>query len=325
MIVECGLYRDGRRVGGRLTLEEAHGHRADLDGSFVWVAMDDPGDEQLDAVRDTLDIPAEAITAVAVRRDRSRLQRHDGGAITMVMHTARYDEANETVDFGQVGLIVTSTAVVAVVLGDVDRIGQLTAQLDSEPRATRVGPAGALAALVGAALDGYPDVLDGIADDIGEVEAAVFDNPRTTPTERIYSLNRTVLELRRAIGPLREAVDRLGDGGRRLVDESAIALFIDLSDDAHRLWEQVQGHHDLLSSVLSANLTQVALRQNEDMRKMSAWAAILAVPTAIAGIYGMNFTHMPELDWKWGYPLVIVVIAGICVGLHRQFKRIGWL
>lgn len=178
---------------------------------------------------------------------------------------------------------------------------------------------------MGAALDGYPDVLDGIADDIGEVEAAVFDNRRTTPTERIYSLNRTVLELRRAIGPLREAVDRLGDGGRRLVDESAIALFIDLSDDAHRLWEQVQGHHDLLSSVLSANLTQVALRQNEDMRKMSAWAAILAVPTAIAGIYGMNFTHMPELDWKWGYPLVIVVIAGICVGLHRQFKRIGWL
>ncbi len=317
MIVECGLYRDGRRVGGRLTLEEAHGHRADLDGSFVWVAMDDPGDEQLDSVRDTLDIPPDAINAVAVRRDRSRLQRHNGGAITMVMHTARYDEANETVDFGQVGLIVTATAVVAVVLGDVDRVGRLTAELDSEPRATRVGPAGAL--------DGYPDVLDGIADDIGEVEAAVFDNPRTTPTERIYSLNRTVLELRRAIGPLREAVDRLGDGGRRLVDESAITLFIDLADDAHRVWEQVQGHHDLLSSVLSANLTQVALRQNEDMRKMSAWAAILAVPTAIAGIYGMNFTHMPELDWKWGYPLVVVVIAAICVGLHRQFKRIGWL
>jgi magnesium transporter len=157
------------------------------------------------------------------------------------------------------------------------------------------------------------------------VEAQVFSGSRHNPAERIYKLKREVLEFSRAASPLVQPVQQLASGDFDLVHPEVRNYFRDVEDHLLRANEQVEGFRDLLTSVLSANLTQVGVRQNEDMRKISAWVAIVAVPTAIAGIYGMNFSNMPELRWDFGYPLVIGVMLAICLGLYRYFRSSGWL
>jgi magnesium transporter len=168
-------------------------------------------------------------------------------------------------------------------------------------------------------------VAEGVAVDIQQIEEQIFSEQRANPAERIYKMEREVLEFHRAVVPLTAPVDRLARGHFDLIDDELRTYFRDVHDHLLRVSQQIQGFRDLLSSALQANLTQVSVRQNEDMRKITAWVAILAVPTAISAIYGMNFTHMPELEWTFGYPLVIGVIAVICTVLYTRFRRAGWL
>src|SRR5262249_35095849 len=149
--------------------------------------------------------------------------------------------------------------------------------------------------------------------------------PMTNTAERIYELKRQVLELHAAVVPLAEPLDRLARGRHDLIAENLRAYFRDGHDPLLRVIDRIEGCRDLLTSVLAANMTQVTVRQNEDMRKISAWGAIIVVPTLIAGVYGMNFRNMPELKWRFGYPLAIGVILLICFALYRYFRRIGWL
>ena len=171
----------------------------------------------------------------------------------------------------------------------------------------------------------YAPVMDSIDRQIREVEGEVFSPSRANPAERIYTLKREVLELHDAVAPLLEPVEALARGRHGLIDDEMRPYFRDVHDHLLRVVDQVEGFRELLTSVLTANLTQASVRQNEDVRRISAWAAIIAVPTAIAGIYGMNFEHMPELGWRYGYPLVIGVIVVVCVVLYLRFRRVGWL
>jgi magnesium transporter len=182
----------------------------------------------------------------------------------------------------------------------------------------------ALHAIVDKVVDDYAPVIGGLDQDIREVEGHVFSEAPRNPAERIYKLKREVLELYGAVAPLVEPVGRLerGDG---LVPEDLRPYFRDVKDHLLRSVREIEAFRELLTSVLSANLTQVSVRQNEDVRKISAWAAIIAVPTLISGIYGMNFEHMPELTWTFGYPLALAVMAIVCLLLYRNFKRAGWL
>ena len=183
-----------------------------------------------------------------------------------------------------------------------------------------------LYAILDHVVDGYGDVAQTIDGEIQAVEREVFSAERTNPAEQIYKLEREVLDLYRAVAPLSEAVDEIAEGrfeampGRAATSTSATST-ITCSGSAGR----IAGFRELLSSALQANLTQVSVRQNEDMRKISAWVAILAVPTMVAGIYGMNFDHMPELHWRYGYPTVLLLIAIVCLVLYRRFRRAGWL
>ena len=174
-------------------------------------------------------------------------------------------------------------------------------------------------------VDDYVPVVHAFDGAVREVEGEVFSSSRSNPAARIYNLKREVLELHDAVAPLVDPLDRLARGRHELVHEEVRPYFRDVHD--HLLWvvDQVESFRDLLTSVLAANLTQASVRQNEDVRRISAWAAIIAVPTMIAGLYGMNFEHMPELSWKYGYPLVLVVILVVSGLLHRQFRRSGWL
>jgi magnesium transporter len=189
----------------------------------------------------------------------------------------------------------------------------------------RCGPGAVLHAIVDRVVDDYQPVLAGLEDDVEEVEQEVFAPGRRNPAERIYKLSREVIEFHRATGPLVEPLRQLADGRHEIVHEDIREYFRDVYDHALRANEAVDSLRELLSGVLQANLSQVSVRQNEDMRRISAWVAIIAVPTMVAGIYGMNFEHMPELKWSFGYPLSIAVMLVACVSLYRYFKRVGWL
>ncbi|HUC07785.1 MAG TPA: magnesium and cobalt transport protein CorA, partial [Solirubrobacterales bacterium] len=174
-------------------------------------------------------------------------------------------------------------------------------------------------------VDGYGDVAQTVDGEIQVVEREVFSAERTNPVEQIYKLEREVLDLYRAVSPLLEAVDEISEGRFEAIPTELDDYFRDVHDHLQRVTGRVASFRELLDSALQANLTQVSVRQNEDMRKISAWVAIAAVPTMVAGIYGMNFDHMPELHWRYGYFTVLILIAVVCLALYRRFKRVGWL
>jgi magnesium transporter len=174
-------------------------------------------------------------------------------------------------------------------------------------------------------VDGYLAVMASLEEDVDEVETSVFSPARTSDSERIYVLKREIAEARRAVHPLREPMRRFATGAVPGIDEAAAPFFRDVLDHLTRVAETVDGLDQLLSTAFDAHVARISVQQNEDMRKISAWVAILAVPTMIAGIYGMNFEFIPELHWRYGYYMVMALIAAICFSLHRYFKRNGWL
>ena len=222
-------------------------------------------------------------------------------------------------------VFVGSDFVITVRHGDAGGLGNVREQLELQPALLALGPGAALHAIVDRIVDAYDAVVDGVLEDIEEAEAEVFSPQGANPVERIYRLRREVLEFARATGPLRPALRELTQPGVPNIDEQLIPYFRDVADHAARVGDQVEGFGSLLAGALQANLTQVSVRQNEDMRRISAWVAIIAVPTAVAGIYGMNFEHMPELGWRFGYPAVLLLIAAVCLTLYVKFRRSGWL
>jgi magnesium transporter len=198
-------------------------------------------------------------------------------------------------------------------------------RLESSPDLLRHGPGAVVHAIVDKVVDDYQPAIDGLEQDVDEVEAEVFSSGRPDRTERIYKLKRETLEFYHAAAPLLDPVDRLARGRFAVIPDEIQAYFRDVNDHLLRVHEQLESLRDLLTSVLQANLAQVTVRQNEDVRKISAAVALLAVPTMIAGIYGMNFEHMPELRWHIGYPLVLALMLGVCTLLYRYFRRSGWL
>jgi magnesium transporter len=188
----------------------------------------------------------------------------------------------------------------------------------------RLGSTAALHAIVDTVVDDYGPAIDGLQNDVDEVEEELFASERTNVAQRIYLLQRETLQFRRAVAPLIDPLDRLWRGHFEM-HADVRNYFRDVLDHLIRAREQLDGIRDLLAGSLQANLAQVGVRQNEDMRKISAWVAMAAVPTAIAGIYGMNFRHIPELRWELGYPFALTLMLVICAFLYSRFKRAGWL
>ena len=323
MIVDCAHYRDGERQHeGTLPLDVAATCVVG-DGDFVWLGLFEPTKEELADVGERFGLHELALEDAYETHQRPKLEDYDDSYF-IVLHPARYVDKTEEVEFGEIMLFVSSTYVIAVRHGEASELKGVRKQLESHPELLKAGPAAAVWAILDKVVDDYQPVVDGIDNDIGEVETQIFAE-RADSTQRIYFLKREVLELRDSLAPLEKPLHDLSDLAIPFVEESTREYFRDVYDHLTRMVETVNRSNDLLASVLSANLTRVGVRQNEDMRKISAWAAILAVPAALAGIYGMNFDSMPELRWRWAYPLVLLVMVAVCVGLHRAFKRSGWL
>lgn len=206
-------------------------------------------------------------------------------------------------------------------------LGSLREGLEADPRQLAKGPAVVLHAIADHVVDDYLTVTDAVQGDIDQVETDVFSphGSQSADVGRIYQLKRELLELKRAVVPLGRPLQVLTTGPIRSVDHEIQAYFRDVADHLARVIEQITDFDALLDSILQAHLAQVTVKQNEDMRKITAWAAIIAVPTMVCGVYGMNFDHMPGLHWRFGYPVALAVIAAACFVIHRGFKRNGWL
>jgi magnesium transporter len=322
MIVDCAVYEDGCRCEGDLPLAEA-GEAAQRDGSFVWVGVYEPSEEEFDAVRREFDLHELAVEDAVNAHQRPKVERY-GDTLLVVLKTVRYVEAEEDLETGEILLFVNRDFVVTVRHGQ-SRLHDVRLQIEGRPDLLRFGSGAVLYAVVDRIVDDYEPVMQAVETDIQEVEHDMFSPDRSNPAERIYTMEREVLDLHRAITPLAPSIDRLARGQYELIHPELRTYFRDAHDHLLRVNGRIEGFRDLLSSALQANLTQASVRQNEDMRKISAWVAILAVPTGVAAIYGMNFSNMPELQWRFGYPLAIVTIVVLCALLYWRFRRSGWL
>jgi magnesium transporter len=323
VIVDCAVYENGSRRAGDLPLEAA-GRASERDDAFVWLGVIEPSEQELEAIAREFDLHELAVEDAVKAHQRPKLEVY-GDTVFVVLKTARYVDPKEVVDIGEIMLFVNPGFIVSVRHGEASALSDVREAVDTRSDLLDCGPGAVLHGIVDHVVDGYELVIEGVEEDIQEVQAQVFSPERNNPAERIYKLEREVLEFHRAVGPLAPAVDRLARGHFEVVPRKLHEYFRDVHDHLLRVTARVDGFRELLDSALQANLTQVSVRQNEDVRKISAWVAILAVPTMIAGIYGMNFEHMPELGWELGYPLVLVVILVICVILYSRFKRSGWL
>jgi len=322
VIIDCAVYEEGRRRPGTLPLIEAL-EASRNESAFVWLGLSEPTKEELEAVRQEFDLHELALEDAIKAHQRPKVEAY-GDSLFIVLKTTHYNEVRETIEFGEVQLFIGTRFLITVRHGETN-LHQVRLQLEDRPDLLRNGPAAALHAIVDKVVDDYLPTLEGLNSDIRDVEGEVFSSVRTNPAERIYKLKREVLALDEAISPLPEEIERLARGQHDVVHESMLPYFRDVHDHLLRLVLQEENLRDLLTSVLTANLTQISVRQNEDTRRISAWAAIIAVPTMLAGVYGMNFEHMPELRWTFGYPLVLGVILIASLALYRYFKEIGWL
>jgi magnesium transporter len=324
MIVDCAVYEDGRRRDGSIELDRAF-EAAQAENAFVWIGLYEPSEEEFAAVAKEFELHPLAVEDAIHAHQRPKLETY-GETIFLVLKTARYVDPEEVITLGDIMLFVGRDFIVSVRHGEGSALKEVRKRAESDPELLRCGPGTVLHAIVDHVVDDYMPAIDGVENDIDEIERQVFSHSRDNPAERIYKLKGEVLEFYRATSPLQEPLQRLAKGGYdALIHPKVQSYFRDVYDHLLRVVSALETQRDMLTSVLEANLTQVSVRQNDDMRKISAWVAIAAVPTMIAGIYGMNFEHMPELKWSFGYPLVIGVMLIICVALYRSFKRAGWL
>jgi magnesium transporter len=323
-IVDCAHYRDGvRQHKGPLSIGEAAKCVTREEGEFVWLGLHEPSEEEMDSVASLFGLPELAVEDAEKAHQRPKLEDYEDSYF-VVLRTARYDDAKEAVEFGEIHLFIGGSYVIAVRHGAASELTPARRRLEERPELVRLGPAAAVWAILDKVVDDYLPVVEGIEVDIEEVEQEIFTR-HGDPTERIYFLKREVIEFHRAAFPLLTPLQQLERGAFPQIGPDLQSFFRDVADHARRVDEQVMGQRELLTSVLEANLALQSVRQNTVVKQISAWAAIIAVPTFIASVYGMNFEYMPELGWRIGYPLAVLLMAVCVLGLHRFFRSIDWL
>ncbi|MFF6997000.1 magnesium and cobalt transport protein CorA [Streptomyces sp. NPDC008313] len=330
-VVNCVSYQDGERVPGGRDLVDTVRRIRRSDEGFVWLGLHEPTDEEFADIADLFDLHPLAVEDAVHAHQRPKVERYDE-TLFAVFKTVCYVEhqeltaTSEVVDTGEIMVFVGHDFVITVRHGRHGSLGPLREELEADAAQLAKGPAAVLHAIADHVVDEYLHVTEAVQADIDQVETDVFaqDGARADPG-RIYQLKRELLELKRAVVPLGRPVLDLATRPVRVVDPEIQAYFRDVSDHLLRATEQIAAFDELLNSILQAHLAQVTVAQNEDMRKITAWAAVIAVPTMVCGVYGMNFEHMPELHWRYGYAMVLGVIAAACFVLHRGFRRNNWL
>jgi magnesium transporter len=322
MLVDCVLYENGASAGS-VPVGEACRPPAG-DGSFAWLRLHEPSEEELESMKGEFELPELAVEDALKAGQRPKLEHYDG-KLVFVLKPARYVDSEEVIETDEVLVFLGEGFVISVSHGRTEALDVARARLEEGVEHSPTGPDAVLYAIVDAVVDTYEPAGDGVEVDLQQIEREVFSPGRHNAAERIYMLEQEVLDFHRAVAPLVTPLEQVASGRYPLIRAQLHQGFRDVHDHVLRARGQIDAFRELLSSALHANLTQVSIQQNDDVRRISAWVAIVAVPTMIAGIYGMNFEHMPELGWTLGYPAVIAVMVAICGFLYWRFKRAGWL
>ncbi len=328
-VIDCAVYVDGRRLPGRWTHDGALAEVRRRDEGFVWIGLHKPDEEILTSIGEAFDLHELAVEDAVHAHQRPKLERYDD-MLFMVLKTVshcgeRPSDEGEVVETGEVMVFVGPDYVITVRHGDHSGLRDVRRRLEADPEQLALGPAAVLHAVADHIVDSYVEVTEAIEDDIDEMEREVFSPRSSVDSEQIYNMKREVLELRRAVVPLAVPLRKLTEGYSALVPHDVRSYFRDVDDHLVTVVERVAGFNELLTTLVDAALAKITMQQNNDMRKITSYAALITVPTMIAGIYGMNFEHMPELRSPYGYPAVMLAIVVICGLLFRQFRRNHWL
>ena len=327
VIVGCAIYRDGVRIAAPRDLTDI-GVACRANGGIAWIGLYAPDEEEFATVAAEFGLHELAVEDAVHAHQRPKLERY-GNTLFCVLRPARYIDETETVEFGELHIFAGEDFVITVRHDSAADLTTVRGGLEARPDLLKRGPVAVLHAIMDRVVDDYGPVVAGLENDIDEIEDEVFSGV-TTVSRRIYQLSREVIAFQRASTPLTPMLERLmadpsfGDEERRYLR--------DVQDHALRVQEQVDGFRQLLQNILSVNLTletktltEASNAQNEEVKRISAWAAILFAPTLIGTIYGMNFKHMPELDWRLGYPFAVALMICTSVVLYLIFKRRNWI
>jgi len=336
VIVDQAVYRDGvRQACGDLS-DDLTSLRDD-DNGFLWIGLKDPSDAEFNLVNQELRLHPLAVEDAVHGNQRAKIEHYEG-SLLVVLKTLRYLEETSDVETGEVMVFLGDRFVVTVRRGEGNPLAGVRRRLEENAEHLSLGPAAVLHAVMDSIVDNYTRVDGEILEDLDKIEQLVFSGTRDVDATAIYRLKREVLEIRRASLPLAESMLRLHtDPQKRLIQRDSpdsLAFFRDVEDHLLKVNDHVETYDRLLTDILNAHLAQISVQQNDDMRRISAWVAIAAVPTMIAGIYGMNFRSIPELEasfdlggheYYYGYFVILAVMLGACGSLYRAFKRSRWL
>jgi magnesium transporter len=337
-IVDSAIYVDGARVESPQSLTETFESLRRHPDGMAWIGLYRPEEHEVESLAAEFELHPLAAEDAIHAHQRPKIERY-GDTLFVVLRPARYLDATEEVEFGEVHVFVGPRFVITVRHSEAPEFGSVRHRLEGQPELLRRGPEAVFYAVLDKVVDGYYPVVAGVGNDIDEIEVEVFcGEPRVS--QRIYELSREVADFQRATRPLTNMIGALGAGFVKYhVDEELQRYLRDVEDHLTQIVERVDEFRQALRDMLTVNATLVAQQQNEEMRrlgeasnvqneevkKISAWAAILFAPTLIGTIYGMNFEHMPELGWAHGYPFALLLMAITCLVLYAVFKKRGWL
>ena len=326
VIVDSAVYRQGKRIVDDLPPSELGRVRklATEPGDFVWVGLHEPSEAELATVEEEFGLHPLAVEDAFTAHQRPKLERYEQ-TLFLTLKSLWYVDATDAVETGEINMFVGDDFVITVRHGSGSELHSARRDLEAKSAVLTHGPSAVVYAVCDRVVDGYLSVMTSLEEDVDEVETSVFSAQRTNDSARIYTLKREIAEARRAVLPLREPMRRFATGAVPGIEEGSAPFFRDVLDHLNRVADTVDGLDQLLSTAFDAHLAQISVQQNEDMRKISAGAAIVVVPTLIAGVYGMNFHHMPELSWTYGYAYALALMAGVGLVLWVWFKRSGWL
>jgi magnesium transporter len=326
VIVDNALYRDGVRVDCGTEVSDLAGVRARATGAhdFVWIGLHEPSEHELEAVAALYGLHPLAVEDALSAHQRPKLERYED-SLFLVLKTLWYVDATDAVETGEISIFVGHKFVITVRHGAGGSLHEARTRLEGMRNVLAHGPSAVVYAVCDQIVDRYEEVAGELQEDVDEVETSVFSTERTNDSARIYVLKRELAEMRRAVFPLREPMNRFTVGAVSGIHSDAGPYFRDVADHLSRVAETIDALDNLLSTAFEAHLAQISIQQNDDMRRISAAVGLVAAPTLVAGIYGMNFDHMPELSWAYGYPMALGLMLLSSLVVFVISKRAGWL
>jgi magnesium transporter len=321
MLVNCVAYQEGTKLSD--IPKEAISDYVKRPDCFVWVALKDPTQAELEEMRDEFGLHELAVEDARHGHQRPKIEEY-GNSLFAVLQTIEIKE--DELQVGEVDVFVGPNYILTVRLHSERGFSEVRARCEREPHLLKHGAAYVFYALMDAVVDRYFPILDALESELEQIEEQIFlRNTARSNIEALYALKRRLMTLKHAVDPLMEAVSKLYGGRVPQICSGMGEYFRDVFDHLQRLHATIEGIRDMQTTAIQVNLGMISLNETEVTKKLAAWAAIIGVPTMIAGIYGMNFKNMPELEWAWGYPVSVAIMVAIDIWLYFQFKKTKWL